>query len=319
LAQANSGSSVPPLARLKFYSPRVSLNQSLGAAPMFHQFGTNDAIMFVSLGYTCMDLLTEWEHFSTCSRPMHKWLFTSCVCAMGFRLMRLLGSWASLPAGDVSQASSGNRAIGGQIGEYLFDMGHKGRLANAIATFTWSVFVPFFALWNFLGTWWLWKVLSETPKCIPTFTHVWFSVFWLFLTYMWLFVHIALQVKAWRLRCRVHRAEANLREVEDAETLGRWGQMSRTAGTRSLVEAAQRGGLCPAAIKALPCEVVLAGGMLDACHHDCSICLTEVSAGENVRRLPRCGHVFHRSCIDLWLVRQADCPLCKQDVMEGKP
>merc|ERR1719411_490350 len=133
------------------------------------------------------------------------------------------------------------------MGEFLLDIGHKGRLAQAITTLTWIVLVPFFALWNFLGTLWLWQVLNETPECIPTFTHVWFSALWLFLTYMWLGVHVALQVKAWRLKRRVDRVEANLRVLEDAETLGRWGHVSRTAGTRNLVDAAQRGGLCPAA------------------------------------------------------------------------
>jgi hypothetical protein len=32
------------------------------------------------------------------------------------------------------------------------------------------------------------------------------------------------------------------------------------------------------------------------------------------RELPGCGHVFHESCIDLWLLRRGDCPLCKHRV-----
>jgi hypothetical protein len=46
----------------------------------------------------------------------------------------------------------------------------------------------------------------------------------------------------------------------------------------------------------------------------CSICLFDFAAGEEVRAMP-CGHVYHSSCIDLWLAQRADCPLCKADVV----
>lgn len=47
--------------------------------------------------------------------------------------------------------------------------------------------------------------------------------------------------------------------------------------------------------------------------HDfcCSICLQEVTGGESVRRLPKCGHFFHLECIDQWLIRQGFCPICR--------
>lgn len=43
----------------------------------------------------------------------------------------------------------------------------------------------------------------------------------------------------------------------------------------------------------------------------CSICLSEFFEGDQVRRLPGCNHCFHKSCIDLWLLQQTQCPLCK--------
>ncbi|KAL2610570.1 hypothetical protein R1flu_029143 [Riccia fluitans] len=42
----------------------------------------------------------------------------------------------------------------------------------------------------------------------------------------------------------------------------------------------------------------------------CSICLEKEVAGEVVRRLP-CIHVFHRQCIDKWLLQKPVCPTCK--------
>ncbi|KAB5568014.1 hypothetical protein DKX38_001807 [Salix brachista] len=45
---------------------------------------------------------------------------------------------------------------------------------------------------------------------------------------------------------------------------------------------------------------------------DCPICLTEFSAGDEIRVLPQCGHGFHVSCIDTWLGSHSSCPSCRQ-------
>jgi len=45
----------------------------------------------------------------------------------------------------------------------------------------------------------------------------------------------------------------------------------------------------------------------------CMVCLAEFTAGEEVRKLP-CNHVFHCECIDEWLRRCTDCPICKANV-----
>mmetsp|Transcript_54039 Transcript_54039/g.94924 ORF Transcript_54039/g.94924 Transcript_54039/m.94924 type:complete len:260 (-) Transcript_54039:140-919(-) len=44
----------------------------------------------------------------------------------------------------------------------------------------------------------------------------------------------------------------------------------------------------------------------------CAICMKDFAIGDEVRKLP-CGHVFHVACIDEWLRRCVDCPLCKAD------
>ena len=49
----------------------------------------------------------------------------------------------------------------------------------------------------------------------------------------------------------------------------------------------------------------------------CSICIDEFEAGERLRILPRCKHVFHTQCILPWLTeRQGCCPLCKTSVID---
>mmetsp|Transcript_28838 Transcript_28838/g.87242 ORF Transcript_28838/g.87242 Transcript_28838/m.87242 type:complete len:121 (+) Transcript_28838:925-1287(+) len=45
----------------------------------------------------------------------------------------------------------------------------------------------------------------------------------------------------------------------------------------------------------------------------CMICLNDFEIGDNCRRLP-CRHVFHGDCVDEWLRRCTDCPICKANV-----
>jgi hypothetical protein len=48
----------------------------------------------------------------------------------------------------------------------------------------------------------------------------------------------------------------------------------------------------------------------------CGVCLAEFDDGDELRVLP-CGHYFHQSCIDHWLLRSASvCPSCKQELLQ---
>ncbi|KAK9074401.1 hypothetical protein SSX86_006999 [Deinandra increscens subsp. villosa] len=43
----------------------------------------------------------------------------------------------------------------------------------------------------------------------------------------------------------------------------------------------------------------------------CAVCLCEFEENEDVRIMPECAHVFHVSCIDMWLFSHDSCPLCR--------
>ncbi|CAH8363993.1 unnamed protein product [Eruca vesicaria subsp. sativa] len=45
---------------------------------------------------------------------------------------------------------------------------------------------------------------------------------------------------------------------------------------------------------------------------ECAICLSEFTAGDELRVLPQCGHGFHVLCIDTWLGSHSSCPSCRQ-------
>ncbi|URE08391.1 Zinc finger, C3HC4 type (RING finger) [Musa troglodytarum] len=51
----------------------------------------------------------------------------------------------------------------------------------------------------------------------------------------------------------------------------------------------------------------------------CVFCLCDIEEGEEKREL-RCGHLFHGSCLDRWLVRRrATCPLCRDVLLPREP
>ncbi|KAK9048219.1 hypothetical protein SSX86_032818 [Deinandra increscens subsp. villosa] len=55
-------------------------------------------------------------------------------------------------------------------------------------------------------------------------------------------------------------------------------------------------------------------GSLD--NAQCTICLSEYQEKEVLRIMPKCGHSFHLSCIDMWLRKQSTCPVCRLSFME---
>ncbi|KAG8058598.1 hypothetical protein GUJ93_ZPchr0002g23675 [Zizania palustris] len=81
-------------------------------------------------------------------------------------------------------------------------------------------------------------------------------------------------------------------------------------------------GLMGAAIDALPAfayarpatEAGGGGGSKSGRSALCSVCLENVQAGEVVRQLPACRHLFHVDCIDMWLHSHSTCPLCRCNV-----
>ncbi|WOK98741.1 E3 ubiquitin-protein ligase [Canna indica] len=49
----------------------------------------------------------------------------------------------------------------------------------------------------------------------------------------------------------------------------------------------------------------------------CAVCLCEFERGDEVRRLSNCRHVFHRGCLDRWVIEheQSTCPLCRTQLV----
>lgn len=175
--------------------------------------------------------------------------------------------------------------------------------------------MPIFSICTLVGTFWLYVVVRDTPSCMPSETHLWFSGFWLLLSYGWLIVHIAVGVTAVILERRMRRSEHDLAAVSDGDVRARWGDVGRLSDYTALPR--EQGGLTAAEIKGLPGLGVFedeSNRSRLGCDCVCSVCLSGFEVGDPMRALEPCGHVFHRACIDLWLLRRADCPLCKHSV-----
>ncbi|XP_010025409.2 RING-H2 finger protein ATL39 [Eucalyptus grandis] len=47
---------------------------------------------------------------------------------------------------------------------------------------------------------------------------------------------------------------------------------------------------------------------------ECAVCLSEFDEPDTLRLLPWCGHAFHVQCIDKWLAKHVECPVCRSTV-----
>jgi len=48
-------------------------------------------------------------------------------------------------------------------------------------------------------------------------------------------------------------------------------------------------------------------------HTECAICMIDFEVGDGVKYLP-CMHVYHKDCVDDWLMRSLRCPSCMEPV-----
>ena len=46
----------------------------------------------------------------------------------------------------------------------------------------------------------------------------------------------------------------------------------------------------------------------------CTICRDTFTDGDEIRHLNRCGHYYHRECIDMWFERHNTCPYCRDNL-----
>ena len=53
------------------------------------------------------------------------------------------------------------------------------------------------------------------------------------------------------------------------------------------------------------------------CEKECCICLGPYAKHDELMVTPRCKHVFHFGCTEVWLKKYRTCPICKENVRIG--
>jgi len=260
---------------------------------MMQQVATSDIVLVTSLAYLAFDICCEWNGFSGCPKPIHHWLLVSYGLLATSRVV-------------ISIASSMQSS---EAGSFLINSRQKGTTLKLLFSLIWFGFVPLFTMWSGLGSIWTWRVLTEAPNCMPSGMHLVFLLVWQVLSYAWIFVYSGLGAVACLLERRLQRAESDLRDLEDPDVVRRWGHVGQLDGYTSLPAMMKGGGMTPVQIKALGGASTC--GEDDLLGEDCPICLNSICAGDTIRTLGNCSHVFHRSCVDLWLLRSVECPMCK--------
>lgn len=256
----------------------------------------NDMILTFALINSGVDIIRKWDAFGQCNKPLHVWLLVSYAAMLAFRAAHHLGQFSS--EGTIESALP-----------YLRQRGASWILTRV----TWFVILPFFAGWTVLGTSWSLSILDATPTCMPVGTRSWFIFFWQVLCYSWIAIYSVFVRKAWQHERSLSAMEKDhhcLAATEDA--MRRWGELPFLPDSCCL----QSQGLCQGEIQSLPRSRFGAVAGMSKCQErlECAICLMEFQSRDVCRELPGCGHVFHESCIDLWLIRRGDCPLCKHRV-----
>lgn len=255
-------------------------------------FTFNDAGLLSALIYLMVNLESQWTGFTGCHQPVHTWLMISYAAVFLFRLVHLLGCHCS----DDSAK-----------GDFLLNLRTTQTAPWLAMLFIWAIAIPFFTCWTALGTAWLWSVKVHTPECFPPSQAWWFTILWLVVSYLWVAIHLFLFGLACVMEYRVRKAETQLRSIEDHDLTARWGRVSSLSGYNALTGFDK--GLTMTEINALPVQTATE-------RLECAICLFDVKEGEKIRQLGTCGHTFHRSCIDLWLLRCTSCPLCKRSARQ---
>jgi len=256
----------------------------------------NDGVLFTALLYLSIDMQYAWDEFTSCHWPVHRWLLVSYVFIVAFRLMHAFGTM---------KMATGS-------GDFLLNLRHKETLPHLLMSMTWLLVLPLFAVWTGVGTYWLVDSKRLDGRCLPMSMPFYFIATWQALSYAWILIHTTLGGIAWFLERKLQRTEESLRSLEDPDTLSRWGEVGRMSSYADLANNSMNG-LTPEQIKALP--ETKADALMLSEESECSICLNDLEHDDAVRKLRTCGHTFHRSCIDLWLLRRADCPLCKGNVL----
>lgn len=261
----------------------------------------NISEMALTFSLVCLylDGYLRFDEFSTCQRPLQEWLMRSYVLVVTSRLAACLLKAASPPSGEEENV-------------LLLNLRPRGHVAKVLTIATWITNLPLTFCWAVRGSFLLWCTWQRIPECLSDAAlQVTYAVVWQSLSYVWVVMHIRVACVAWTFERQLRFHESELRHTQADHNTSRWSEISVSSVNPMSGDRCILAGLSSADILQLPCETYATTPVKDDL---CSICVDTFAANDYVRHL-ECGHTFHRECIDLWLLRRAECPLCKGKVL----
>jgi len=146
----------------------------------------------------------------------------------------------------------------------------------------------------------------HSSDCFSEDNQYWTLVFWLSLCYVWIAVYLCLLTLQYMLRSDPQFNHIGVfggrRQMLPALLLLRLQDMPINPNQ----------GLPPNQISAIAfCDPPSPASGVDTC----SICIDHFKKDELCKKLPGCPHYFHAQCIDSWLTRKSDCPVCRTPVI----
>ncbi|VWU52684.1 zinc finger, C3HC4 type, putative [Hepatocystis sp. ex Piliocolobus tephrosceles] len=254
----------------------------------------NDLILILSICYSVFDIFIQWNSFSGCYKPIHLWLIVSFISILLYRFAYFLAQY-------LSNGNNNNNDV------IIYRRNSAPYYINILVVF---ILFPFFFIWNIIGTIWIYQIIKYTPNCLPKNNNPWFIVLWIILCYIWILLYLFFIILTIYLEYQSRNFETTLRSMQSNNDIyTRWGDhidLMRDYGLYFVYN----NGLRLKQIESLPYYYInnVPIGL------KCSICLNDFQLNECVRTLVLCNHTFHKSCIDLWLVRSATCPNCKSPI-----
>jgi hypothetical protein len=262
--------------------------------PSKNPFNTG-MLMCICFLYSVADVLLMES--ADCMVSMQKWLLVSYVNVALFRLAHKIGQ---------KHSNAGKK--------FIFSFRQPSRILQGVVLSIWVFLVPFFAVWTVLGTFWFCSALNRTDNCTSSLTPTLMVIVWQGLSYLGIMLYGAIFIVSTVIEIRLRTQEQDLRMVETEESVSWWGRLSVDIGESDIsIMHKSNAGLKPQQIQQLP-EVVMTSCDEASDETLCAICISDFAPGEKVRCLPPCGHRFHKACVDIWLLRQAECPMCKMKV-----
>lgn len=264
----------------------------INGQPTKKRFNTG-ALMCVCFLYSVVDVMLMESN--DCMVGMQKWLLVSYVNIALFRGAHQVGQ---------KHSNAGKK--------FIFSFRHASYMLRFVVVFIWVFLVPFFAVWTAVGTSWYRQALNRTDRCTESLPPSLMVMVWQVLSYIGILLYGMIFAVSVTIELRLRKQERDLQMVETDEIRSWWGRLSvEIAETDLSILSKKSPGLQPQQIQQLS-EIQLTTNCLERTDESlCAICITDFAEGDRIRCLPPCGHHFHKSCIDLWLLRQAECPMCK--------